>query len=123
MSGPVGVYGQAGGEASLPSDLLTGPHFSLPQTVPGALRLFVNGEVGKFLTRQRSPDAWQVPGRAVWNSPPHPSSGLGLSSVLGRLRCESFPETQNSRPSGALLPQVGRSCRTGSGVRGDRAIN
>uniref|UniRef100_A0A8C2RA58 MKS transition zone complex subunit 1 n=1 Tax=Capra hircus TaxID=9925 RepID=A0A8C2RA58_CAPHI len=32
-------------EASLPSDLLTGPHFSLPQTVPGALRLFVNGEV------------------------------------------------------------------------------
>lgn len=46
MSGPVGVYEQAGGEASLPSGLLTGPHFSLPQTVPGALRLLQNGEVG-----------------------------------------------------------------------------
>lgn len=65
MSGPVGVYEQAGGEASLPSGLLTGPHFSLPQTVPGALRLFVNGEVGKCLSRQGSPEAWQVPGRAV----------------------------------------------------------
>lgn len=89
-----GVYGQARGEGSLPSDLLTGPHFSLPQTTPGALRLFVNGEVGKCLTRWRSPEAWQVPERAVWNSPPHRSGGLGLSAVLGRLRHESFLETQ-----------------------------
>ena len=123
MTGPVGVYGQAGGEVLLPSDLMTGPHFSLPQTAPGALRLFVNGEVGKCLTRQRSPEAWQVPERAVWNSPPHPSSGLGLSAALGRLRHESFLETQSPRPLGALLPQVGRPCRTGSGVRGDRAIH
>lgn len=65
LSGPVGVYEQAGGGCRFPSGLLTGPHFSLPQTVPGALLLFVNGEVGKCLTRQGSPEAWQVPGRAV----------------------------------------------------------
>lgn len=106
MSGPLGVYGQAGGEASLPSNLLSCSHFSLPQTVPGALRLFVNGEVGKCLTRQRSPEAWQVPERALWNSPPHPSSGLGLSTALGRLRLESFLETQRvPGPQGTCFPK------------------
>lgn len=129
MSGPLGVYGQAGGEALLPSNLLTCSHFSLPQTVPGALRLFVNGEVGKCLTRQRSPEAWQVPERALWNSPPHPGSGLGLSAreLSGGLSGDSGLSLSWKRREFPALRGLaspnGRPCRTGSGVRGDRAIN
>lgn len=61
--GLLGVCEQAGEVLiSTPPDL---SHFSLPQTVPGALRLFVNGEVGKCLARQRPPVLGQVPQGAV----------------------------------------------------------
>lgn len=57
-----GLWTGRGSAVSTPPDLF---RFSLPQTVPGALRLFVNGEVGKCLARQRPPILGQGPHGAV----------------------------------------------------------
>lgn len=55
-------------------------HFSLPQTVPGALRLFVNGEVGKCLARQRSLGAWEVLGESC----------EGATHLVEALGCQQY---------------------------------